>query len=70
MSETKQDPIRQEGQDLSELLRIRRDKLSALRAEGRDPFRITTCERDTLAKQIHDHFDEMENQDAVWQGAL
>ena len=70
MSETKQDPIQQEGQDLSELLRIRRDKLSALRAEGRDPFRITTCERDTLAKQIHDHFDEMENQDVCVAGRI
>ena len=70
MSETTQDPIQQEGQDLSELLRIRRDKLSALRAEGRDPFRITTCERDTLAKQIHDHFDEMENQDVCVAGRI
>ena len=28
-------------QDLSEILQVRRDKLAALRAEGRDPFQET-----------------------------
>ena len=28
-------------QDLSEILKVRREKLAALRAEGRDPFKET-----------------------------
>ena len=35
----------QEQQDLSELARIRREKLEQLRADGKNPFEITKYER-------------------------
>ncbi len=68
MSEVNQESIGQE--DLSELLKIRRDKLAALRAQGKDPFCITTCDRDAFAQQIRDHFEEMENQDVCIAGRI
>lgn len=57
-------------QDLSELLQIRRDKLTALQQEGKDPFKITTSDRDTYAKDIIDNFEEMENKDVCLAGRI
>ncbi|MBC8576469.1 lysine--tRNA ligase [Yanshouia hominis] len=52
----------QTQQDLSELARIRREKLDSLRAEGKNPFEITKYERTSCAREIAGRFDEMENQ--------
>lgn len=49
-----------EEQELSELLQIRRDKLSALQQEGKDPFQITVCNRDHMAAEIVSRFEELE----------
>lgn len=38
--------------DIKELLKIRRDKLSYLQNNNKDPFEITVCNRDTYNKQI------------------
>jgi len=57
-------------QDLSELLKIRRDKLSALQQAGKDPFFITTCPRDTTMQEIRDRFEELENQDVCIAGRV
>ena len=35
----------EQEQDLSELLQIRRDKLTALQQEGGDPFEVTVSKR-------------------------
>ena len=45
---------------LSEVLQIRRDKLSALVAAGRDPFEKFRFDFDAYTKDIKDNFDEME----------
>lgn len=52
-------------QDLSEILRIRREKLAALRSQGKDPFAITVCERDTPAADIVNRFEELEGKDVA-----
>ncbi len=39
-------------QELSEILQVRRDKLAALREEGRDPFRQTRFERSAYSSEI------------------
>lgn len=49
-------------QELGELLQIRRDKLSALVASGRDPYRVTRFERSHLAEEIKTGFDTLEGQ--------
>lgn len=71
MSEkTEQQNIAENEQDLSELLQIRRDKLSALKEMGKDPFEITKCDRDILNSDIIARFDELENQDVAIAGRI
>ena len=45
---------------LSELLQIRRDKLSQLQQEGRDPFQLTRYQADAYSAQIKENFASME----------
>ena len=52
----------EEAQKLSEVLQIRRDKLDALQAAGRDPFAITSYPRTATAAQIVGQFEQMEGQ--------
>ena len=46
-------------QDISQLEKVRRDKLSQLQAEGKDPFRITKYDQTHHTKEILEHFDEL-----------
>jgi len=46
--------------ELSELLRIRREKLADLQARGKDPYLHTKYERTSCAKEIVEKFEEME----------
>ncbi len=48
------------GSDPNELVQVRLDKLAALRAEGNDPFRITSYSRTNLSMDVKDRFDELE----------
>ena len=41
-------------------IKVRREKLTALQAEGRDPFQLTKFVVTSNAQEIKDHFDEME----------
>ncbi|MBR6514898.1 MAG: lysine--tRNA ligase [Clostridia bacterium] len=49
-----------ETQDLSEILKIRRDKLAALREAGNDPFEITKFDFTHTSKTIKENFSELE----------
>lgn len=46
-------------QDISQLEKVRREKLAQLQAEGKDPFRITKYDQTHHTKEILDHFDEL-----------
>ena len=72
MSDNVREPANgeQTEQDLSELLRIRREKLSALQGEGKDPFQITVCERSAFAQEIRDRFEELEGKDVCIAGRI
>ncbi len=59
-----------EEESLSELLQIRRDKLTRLCDAGHDPFQVTACPRDHYAQEIRDHFEELENQDVCIAGRV
>ncbi len=50
----------QEQQKLSEVLQVRRDKLEALKADGKNPFVVTTYERTAYAQQITEQFEALE----------
>lgn len=55
---------------LSEVLQIRRDKLNALKNEGKNPFEITTYKRTAYSKQIIDSFEEMEGKEVSIAGRI
>ena len=57
MSDEKRSP-QPETQDLSEILRIRRDKLTKLQQEGRDPFAVTRFDRTGFTADIRAAFEE------------
>lgn len=52
----------QEFQDLSEILRVRRNKLAELQQDGKDPFKIVKYDVTHSIKHIKDNFDNMEGQ--------
>lgn len=61
MSEQKNPVPQQETKPtLTELLQIRRDKLTALQAEGCDPFRLTKYPVTAHSAQIREQYDTME----------
>ncbi len=47
-------------QELSEILQIRRDKLSGLQQEGRDPFQQTKFVRTAWSEEIKDNYSQFE----------
>lgn len=57
-------------QDISEILRIRRDKLAKLQQEGRDPFTETKYVRTAYTAEIKDNFDAWEEKDVSVCGRL
>ena len=60
----------QQTQDLSEILQIRRDKLSELQAAGKDPFLITKYDVTHHTSDIKDSFDELEGKRVSIAGRL
>ncbi len=60
MSERNNTPVQEEiqtGESLSDLLRIRRNKLDELMESGQNPYEITRFDVDAHAKEIVDGFD-------------
>ena len=57
-------------QDLSEILKVRREKLRALQEEGRDPFQQTRFLVSRHAQEIKDNFDALEGSEVTVAGRL
>ena len=55
---------------LSEQHRIRIEKLTALKAEGKNPYEITKFDVTNNAKSIRDNFDTLENQNVSLAGRI
>ena len=66
----KKDQTGEQEQDLSQILQVRRDKLAALQAAGKDPFQQTKFTVSAHAQEIKDHFEEMEGQPVTIAGRL
>ena len=62
--------VAEEELSLSELLQVRRDKLSKLQEEGRDPFHVTKFVRTAYSKEIKDNFDQMDGQGVSMAGRM
>ncbi len=56
--------------DTKELLKIRRNKLKNLKELGKNPFEITTCNRNITSSQIIENFDSLENKDVCIAGRI
>ena len=62
--------IQQTEQELSEQRKVRREKLAALQAEGKDPFQQTRFDWDHNSTQIKDNYDALEGQAVKVAGRL
>ena len=60
MSENNGQNTAAEERELNEVLKVRREKLSALRAEGEDPFTITKFERTNHISDIRNNYEDFE----------
>jgi len=65
-----QEIIPEEAADISEIRQIRREKLSKLREDNRDPFTETKYERTAYSAEIKDNFDAWEEKDVSLAGRL
>jgi len=59
-----------QGEELNELLKVRRDKLAKLQKEGKNPFHITRFDPTSYSQQIFDNFEEMEEKPVVIAGRI
>ncbi len=56
--------------DLNQLMKIRREKLEELQANGKDPFEITKYNRTHVSQQIRDNYAELEQKDVTIAGRI
>ena len=57
-------------QDLGQLLKVRREKLSGLQAEGKDPFQITKYDVTHHSEEVKAAFDELEGKEVSVAGRM
>ena len=66
----KKEPAQEQEQDLSQILKVRREKLKTLQDAGKDPFEQTKFVVSAHTQDIKDHFDDMEGQEVTVAGRL
>ncbi len=54
----------------NDLVRVRREKLEALKAQGQDPYEITKYDVDAYTQDIRDRFEELEGKEVSVAGRL
>ena len=62
--------VPQEELSLTDQMRIRREKLTQLQSEGKNPFAQTRFETNTTSEEIKNHFDEMEGKPVSLAGRI
>ncbi len=72
MAENNQNNQKNGGQeqDLGQLLKVRREKLSELQAAGKDPFVITKFDVTAHSTDIKENFDELEGKEVTIAGRM
>lgn len=70
MGEKNQQKNQQKTQDVSQLQKVRRDKLAELQAAGNDPFVIVKYDQTHHSAQIRDNFEELEGKDVSIAGRM
>ncbi len=66
----KKEAAQEQEQDLSQILKVRRDKLKTLQEAGKDPFEQTKFVVSHHTQEIKDNFDAMEGQEVTVAGRL
>ena len=61
---------KKQEQDLNQLLKVRREKLADLQANGKDPFKIVKYDVTHHSQEVKDHFDELEGKDVTIAGRM
>ena len=56
--------------DVNQLMQIRRDKLTKLKEEGKNPLEITKFNRTHTSKQVVDNYEELEGKDVTVAGRI
>lgn len=56
--------------EINEQIAVRRDKLNALKLEGKDPYLITKYQVDSYSKEIIDNFDRLKGQEVSIAGRI
>ncbi|NLH01944.1 MAG: lysine--tRNA ligase, partial [Clostridiales bacterium] len=65
-----QEIISEEIADISEIRKIRREKLAKLREENRDPFIETKYRRTAYTSEVKENFEEWDQKDVSMAGRL
>ena len=68
MAEQQKKP--QKEQDINQLLKVRREKLANLQAEGKDPFVITKYDVTHHSMEIKDNYDTLEGKEVSVAGRM
>lgn len=69
-NQNNQNQNKQSQQDINQLLKVRREKLAELQANGKDPFVITKYDVDTHTADIKENFADYEGKDVSVAGRL
>ena len=56
--------------DINHLMQIRRDKLTELQKEGKDPYQITKFNRTNTAGEIKANYEQFEQKDVTVAGRI
>ncbi len=59
-----------QAQDINQLLKVRREKLANLQAEGNDPFQITRFDATEHTADVKDNFEQYEGKEVVIAGRM
>ncbi len=70
MSEGRKEGISAGAEDINSLLKVRREKLADLQANGKDPFRITKYDVTAHSMDIKNQFEEMEGKEVSIAGRM
>lgn len=70
MNENGRQNNQEQTQDIGQLMKVRRDKLAELQAEGENPFDVTTYNQEYHTNDIIEKFDEMEGKQVSIAGRL
>ncbi len=70
MNENGRQNNQEQTQDVGQLMKVRRDKLAELQAEGENPFDVTTYNQEYHTSDIIENFAEMEGKQVSIAGRL